>query len=153
MYYWPKSRRLNNNILNKQQVLLVKKNVGVTATIVDNRQNTANTGSATLTQIVCDRFKNSTYLGMYSSSESGYCKCSDNYQDLVTYTITEDADGNKVETITGTTNICMIVSNKESGDVDNWLKYGSTQANWRVLGLYKIDGQIYPKMITSDVVQ
>ena len=47
----------------------------------------------------------------------------------------------------------MIVSNKESGDVDNWLKYGSTQANWRVLGLYKINGQIYPKMITSDVVQ
>ena len=90
---------------------------------------------------------------MYSSSESGYCKCSDNYQDLVTYTITEDADGNKVETTTGTTNICMIVSNKESGDVDNWLKYGSTQANWRVLGLYKINGQIYPKMITSDVVQ
>ena len=144
---------INNNILNKQQVLLVKKNVGVTATIVDNRQNTTNSGSATLTQIVCDRFKNSTYLGMYSSSSDGYCKCSDNYQDLVTYTVSEDASGNKVETVTGSTNICMIVSNKESGDVDNWLKYGSTQANWRVLGLYKINGQIYPKMITSDVVQ
>ena len=90
---------------------------------------------------------------MYRSSSDGYCKCSDNQQDLVTYTVSEDASGNKVETVTGSTNICMIVSNKESGDVDNWLKYGSTQANWRVLGLYKINGQIYPKMITSDVVQ
>ena len=143
---------ISNNILNTQQVLLVKKNVGVTATIVDNRENN-NTGSATLTQIICDRFNNGTYLGMYSSSESGYCKCNEYYQKLITYTITKDADGNENITETGETNICMIVSNKESGDVDNWLKYGSTQANWRVLGLYEINGQIYPKMITSDVVQ
>lgn len=136
---------INNNILNKQQVLLVKKNVGVTATIVDNRQNNTSAGSATLTQVVCDRFKNGTYVGMYSSTSSGTCGCNDTYSELVTY----DANGN----VAGTTNICMIVSNKESGDVDNWLKYGSTQANWRVLGLYKINGQIYPKMITSDVVQ
>lgn len=144
---------INNNILNKQQVLLVKKNVGVTATIVDNRQNSVNSGSATLTQVICDRFKNGTYAGMYSSTSGDSCRCSDNYGDLITYKVTEDADGRKVETTTGTTNICMIVSTKESGDVDNWLKYGSTQANWRVLGLYKINGQIYPKMITSDVVQ
>ena len=148
-----KGNPITDSSLNMQQVLLVKKNVGVTATLVDNNTNSNNSSSATLTAIVCERFKTGAYLGMHSSTSSDYCRCNESGDGFETYKITTDGDGNTVETVTGTSNICMIVSNKESGDVDNWLKYGSTQANWRVLGLYKIDGVIYPKMITSDVVQ
>ena len=40
-----------------------------------------------------------------------------------------------------------------TGEVNNWLKYGSNEANWRVVGLYNIDGKVSAKMITSGVVK
>jgi hypothetical protein len=49
--------------------------------------------------------------------------------------------------------MCMIVSQDASGNVDNWLKYGNATANWRVLGVYSVNGNLYAKMITSDVVE
>jgi nifR3 family TIM-barrel protein len=36
--------------------------------------------------------------------------------------------------------------------LDNYLKYGDSKANWRVLGVYNLDGTLTAKMITSDPV-
>ena len=33
---------------------------------------------------------------------------------------------------------CILASPNETGNVDNWLKYGSSTANWRVVGLYVV---------------
>lgn len=129
-------------ILNKEKVLLVKKNVGVTASLINDGSAGTSSGSATLVQMVCDRFNSGAYVGMYSADSTDTCKCKDDYSDIV------KGDGSALSA-----DACMIVSNSPSGDVDNWLKYGSTQANWRVLGLYRINGKLYPKIITSDVVQ
>ncbi len=137
---------VDDNIMNLQEVLLVKKNIGVTATvIVPEDGDGPSTANSTLVNVICDRFANGTYLGLYDTGGVNSCRCNDTHTDLVSL----DVDGNEGDSV----NICMITSTKDSGDVDNWLKYGSTQANWRVLGLYKINGVLYPKMITSDVVQ
>lgn len=132
-----------DTILNNKTVLIVKKNVGVTATL-ENKKDIDPGSNTTLVDAICNGF-GSNFLGYAQiGSDVGECECK--------------REGTKVVDIVkkGTdtsVDACMIVSKKESGDVDNWLKYGSTQANWRVLGLYKISGEIYPKMITSDVVQ
>ena len=75
------------------------------------------------------------------------CKCvfdnNDNPQDVTK--LVKDGTNDKVDS-------CIIVSKDESnGNVDNWLKYGATNANWRVVGLYDLGGEngIVAKIITS----
>lgn len=135
---------INDNVLNDVQILLVKKNVGVTASIIEKDTSTPSNNS-TLVEAVCNGFETGSFDG-YSTNSGKKCKCNTSRTSIFAV----DDTGNLT---TESVDVCMIVSNKESGDVDNWLKYGSTQANWRVLGLYKINDTLYPKMITSDVVQ
>lgn len=137
-----------NSVLNEKYILIVKKNVGVTATLVEDTEE-QETSNATLVKLLCDEFRknendNPKFLGFaqIANDQIVPCQCNSDESDIVQKANTSQS-----------VNACIIVSNKPAGDVDNWLKYGSTQANWRVLGLYKVNGQIYPKIITSDVVQ
>ena len=127
-----------NTIMNNKQILVVKKNVGVTATL-EGTDESYNANEMTLVQAICQGFSSGRFLGY--TDGNAQCECNSNSTKVV-------KKGTSTEV-----NSCIIVSKKESGDVDNWLKYGSTQANWRVLGLYKVDGMLLPKIITSDVVQ
>lgn len=132
-----------DTILNNKTVLIVKKNVGVTATLDDKKEIDPGSNT-TLVDAVCNGFGDK-FLG-YAQVGSDIVECECVRTGTKVTDIVQKGTSTSVDA-------CMIVSTKESGDVDNWLKYGSTQANWRVLGLYKIDSEIYPKMITSDVVQ
>ena len=140
----------DNTVLNNKTVLIVKKNVGVTAKLEDTKDIDPGSNT-TLVEAICSGFPvgddiaNAKFLGYaQSGNDIKPCECKRNGTNVSELVI--KGTNTPVEA-------CMIVSKNDTGDVDNWLKYGSTQANWRVLGLYKIDGQIYPKMITSDVVQ
>ena len=64
----------------------------------------------------------------------------------------KDENDKEYVKLTGDVEACIIVSDSSSGNVNNWLKYGSSEANWRVLGIYSVNGTLYPKMITADVI-
>ena len=152
-----------DTVLNNKTVLIVKKNVGVTATLEDKKDIDPGSNT-TLVDAICNGFpegnkiSEAQFLGYTQvGTEIKECECRREGGQVTG--IVQKGTNSEVDA-------CMIVSKKDSGDVDNWLKYGSTEANWRVLGLYWIDddtsgpnqnkqeyGEIYPKMITSDVVQ
>lgn len=130
-------------ILNNEKVLLTKKAVGVVGEFNTDSGDPLS-DSDTLVNAVCNRFANGTFKGVSGFDASGnpiYCTC-------------EGWDNNTKQftSLSGGAASCIIVSDSESGNVNNWLKYGSSEANWRVLGIYSVDGVLYPKMITSDVI-
>lgn len=139
-------------ILNVDEVLLTKKPVGIVGKYQGNGYASTSTNE-TLVKKVCDGFEVATgnttseYDG-YSSVEGVRCKCKVENGNITLINI--GASGN--EKSGERPEQCILVSNKESGSINNWLKYGSSSANWRVIGLYKIDGKVSAKMITSTVV-
>ena len=129
-------------ILNNDMVLLTKKSAGVVGVYGDGGSDKPLLYSDTLVNAVCDRFENGTFKGVSSINEATNtpvgCKCV--------------KDGNEYVKLSGDVEACIIVSESSSGNVNNWLKYGSSEANWRVLGIYSVNGTLYPKMITADVI-
>lgn len=141
--------------LNFIQVVVTKKNVGIVAEI--SNRSIASASSATLVTQVCKGIIEGHFLGKYDTGNA-YCTCHDLGDDK--YRLVKgsyDADSNRVVETSGDVDQCVLVSNKENGDIDNWVKYGATTANWRVVGLYNIevDGtkQLVTKIITSSIVQ
>ena len=133
---------INKEILNNETVTVTKKSVGIVGEFNGNGGTVVNSSSDTLVNKVCDGFENELFLGKYGIEENEVCHCTGSGND----TKLVDENGNEVTS-------CIIVSNKNSGEVNNWLKYGSSEANWRVIGLYKVDGTVSAKMITSGVVK
>lgn len=135
---------INNESMNNVSVTLTKKTVGVVATIGEP-ENDSET-SSTLVSKVCKGFSNGAFSGKYGTGDNDYCGC-DSYVNPTKLVATGGSkNGQEVD-------VCLIVSNNSNGSVDNWLKYGSTKANWRVLGIYKVSGELLPKMITAEPVE
>lgn len=126
------------NILNLDSVLLIKKTVGIVG-VYQGQSNTLDSSNETLVKKVCDGF-GSEYDGYFENNKDSKCKCNSSATGLI------NSSNNAA------VNQCILVSNKESGAINNWLKYGSSSANWRVIGLYVVDGKVSAKMITSTVV-
>ena len=129
--------------LNMSKVILRKQNVGVVAILViegdpDSPEVIANNS---LTDKVCEGLKDqSKFTGKYGTGSDDICECNsarDGFVDKNGETLNIDA--------------CLI----SGGNVNNnWLKYGSSTANWRVLGVYKLSGysKLSVKIITSDPI-
>ena len=87
----------------------------------------------TLVTAVCDAFKDGKLDGKTATGDS--CKCV--------------ADGSgKYTSITGGADACIV-----SGEnPNNYLRYGDSKPNWRVLGIYNVSGTLHAKMITSEPI-
>lgn len=127
-------------------VKLVKKNTGIVASF--DCVSVSTSGSATLVSKVCAGYKkdendkNYEYIGQTLGDSPKMCKCKYDGSNVIGLV---DFDGNSVDA-------CILVAD-ENGNINNWLKYGSSSANWRVIGLYKIDGKISAKMITASLIE
>lgn len=136
-YQEDESSNLSPKFFNSSQIKLTKKSAGVVAEFSTGEE--ASSSSATLVEKVCEGFGNS-YIG--KTLDGSICRCSiDNH----IVSLIKDAGG--------AANECILVSKDENGNVNNWLKYGSSDANWRVIGLYDIDGNVSAKMITANIIE
>ena len=131
--------------MNYNKVILRKENIGVVGTYNGSSEGTGDIGdgSKKIVDEICEGFKNGTFKGqtMDTSGNIISCSCNASYTSLI-----NTNTGNEVDS-------CLI-----SGDnVNNYLKYGSATANWRVIGLYRYNlnntgNQLYPKIITSEPI-
>ena len=127
--------------INNNYVILRKEGVGVTATYVNATEVQEGSGneSVTLVDAVCAGFANGTFKGQaYSSGVIVDCTCDK----------AKSPTKLVVKGTSTTVEACLIAGE----NVNNYLRYGDTKANWRVLGVYNLDGTITAKMITSDPV-
>ena len=94
--------------------------------------------ATTLVDAVCTGFGNNTLKGQaYSNGNTVSCKC--NARTGATDII--DGNGNSVSA-------CIIAGESPN----NYLRYGDNKPNWRVLGVYKINGELVTKIITSEPI-
>lgn len=127
------------------EVKLTKKSVGVVGEFATSE--VAASSNATLVEKVCSGFD--SLDGKIKRSYSGKtlagagCECNIN---ATTHEVSlVDINGATVEQ-------CILVAHPD-GNIDNWLKYGANEANWRVIGLYRIDGKVSAKMITAGIIE
>jgi prepilin-type N-terminal cleavage/methylation domain-containing protein len=132
----------NNESLNNNYIILKKEGVGVTAELVIIDQDPSGDDSVTsnnLVDVICSGFASGKFEGQaHSGGNIVACTC-------------DKAVGATKLVVKGTTtqvNACLIAGD----NVNNYLKYGSSRPNWRVLGVYNLDGTLTVKMITSDPV-
>jgi len=132
--------------INNSYVILRKEGAGVTATYVcptcnpDPGDEPTNE-SETLVDAVCTAFSRAgAFTGHAYDSNGAIVDCTCDRAVGATKLVIKDTN---VEV-----QACLIAGE----NVNNYLKYGDTKANWRVLGLYNLDGTITAKMITSDPI-
>ncbi len=144
--------------INNMVITVTKKNVGIVAEVSSGSENSLETNS--LVVQVCAGFANNNFYGKYDVGANDYCMCNSDYMTSTAklYKATRGADGKLSPTETRVSQ-CILVSNKDNGDIDNWVKYGATSANWRVVGLYEFDTdgdgdkEVSAKIITSSIIQ
>lgn len=136
---------VHQSSLNSKLVKLTKKTVGVVAELQDDRTVIKQDGGGDyLVKKVCTAIKEGQVLGKYGEGQDQTCECVISNGDVTN--LVKPGTGTEVQS-------CILVSTSDSnGNVNNWLKYGSSTANWRVVGLYKVNNQIVAKIITSSVV-
>ena len=129
--------------MNNLKVILRKGTLGITGEFEGSGSGSSGSdsenGSKKVVETICKGFNDGTFVGQ-----------------------TMDANGNIVTCQCNATNTALLANGVEvdacliSGDnVNNFLKYGSSVANWRVMGLYKLDPDsnlLYPKIITSEPI-
>jgi len=125
--------------LNGDYVKITKSGAGFVAVFVhlgDIPESSKNNGSP-IVDLICSGFEKGKFVGQtIVDGKTEECKCNSSGNDLIT-----KKDSRSVS-------YCMI-----SGEnPNNYLRYGDTKANWRVLGLYKLDNKIYAKMITNEPI-
>ena len=139
----------NSTSMNSQMVKLTRKTVGIVAELVDKKDDAVSVAENTLVNKVCEILENEkskSFIGKYGTGATDRCKCDWNADH-------SDVTGLIKMGSTGDVSSCILASADGSGNVDNWLKYGASSANWRVVGLYKISGEgVVAKIITSSVV-
>ncbi len=132
----------NKSSMNGDYVILTKQGAGVVAKFYSvndtNNPDTITGSSRTLVTAVCKMFESNHGLGQTMKDGSVQeCWC-------------EKGEGSDEYTkITGNAGSCLF-----SGDSpNNYLKYGASSANWRVLGVYQVEeGKLAAKMITMKVI-
>ena len=135
--------------MNEDYVILTKEGAGVSSEYV-SKNGTGNGSSSyadTLVNAVCNMFEKRPGNAYNSRSEVVECKCGEPNDTNGNPTKIVDKDGNEISGA----NACLL----SGTDVNNHLRYGNTNSNkpnWRVLGVYKVDGHLTPKMITSGAV-
>lgn len=134
--------------MNDDEITITKRAVGFEAKYSGDTKE-IDSADATLVSKVCAGFGVS-YDGKFGTGDEDFCTCSNDGKTLVK--AVKNADGKYTKT-NQAVDACLLVSNSASGNVDNWLKYGSSEANWRVMGLYNVEGKLSAKMITSSVIQ
>ena len=135
--------------MNNINILLTKRVAGVTAKMngVKCNANDSSCQGGALTLQVCERFnvdendpevnKKKRFIGKYGTGDSDYCTC-------------KIANGKVTGLVKKRTNTaveaCLIYGDVE----DNYLEYNGIM--WRVIGVYKLDGEYVTKIITNDTV-
>ena len=147
--------------MNNDMVILRKKSIGVVAEFVPvgktDTSTTVSDDSDTLVNTVCKLIGSTGADRLYAKWDTGdtdYCWCKVVDGKAVLYKAKVKKTGS-VYTITGDgineddhPTACVIAGSNPN----NYLKYGSNKANWRVVGLYDLGGSISAKMITLDPV-
>ena len=130
--------------LNNDYVILRKQGAGYTAEYVHlGADPEANTYvEKTLVDAVCDGFLKGDFVGKTVSNEVCYC-----------YNSSGDKTGSNavsIKTESGSTASSCIISGENP---NNYLQYGDSKPNWRVLGVYKMpDNTLSAKIITSEPI-
>ena len=130
--------------MNNSYVILRKEGVGVSASFVTDEDTTTTASSSQLlVDVVCAKFASGAFKGhtYNASGDIVDCVCDK----------TVNATNLYIKGTTTSVEACVIAGE----GVDNYLKYGDTKANWRVIGLYKnVDGNggLSAKMITMDPI-
>ncbi len=131
--------------LNGDYIIIRKSGGGYTAEYVHNgNYNNAQGNNGTpIEQLVCTAFENKSLVGQVMvGNKKVRCKC--DQVNGPTKLVTDPSDGSASVEV----DECLV-----SGEnPNNYLRYGDTKANWRVLGLYKLDGSIHAKMITNEPI-
>lgn len=133
--------------MNNDIVVLKKTAAGITATYASTAINTSDVDES-LVKKVCDQIKNGTYTAYTyeagAANDRVACSC--------TYAGDEVINIVKAGT-SQTVDACVIAG---GGETNNWLKYGDTEANWRVLGIYNIGTASEPdlsiKIVTNETI-
>ena len=137
--------------MNKDYVIITREGAGVSTEYVstgeDGTSSSAGSGK-TLVVAVCDILgKDNKANGQaYKNGEKVACKCGGGTDSYGNPAKIVDAEGHALEV-----DACLFAGT----DVNNHLRYGnanSNKPNWRVLGVYMVDGHLTPKMITSGAI-
>ncbi len=133
----------NEKNMNQYYVILTKDGASVVGKYIgsgdtDSSLDPSIGGSRTLVDAVCEKF-DKTPGKAYVNGHVVSCKCNPAHNGF-----DGDASGAKACLFSGTS-------------PDNYLKYGDSKANWRVLGVYDISEpnkvpELAAKMITSDPI-
>ena len=146
----------NKTNMNQYYVVLTKEGSGVIGKFVGNNTSEVPTSiagdSGTLVSHVCNKFRSNPGKAYIPGDTSNTYDCYCNSEN--TRIVAKKSNGTEVDVYA-----CLFSGTK----VDNYLKYGDSQANWRVLGLYQIGDIENPdrnkqtpllaaKMITSNPI-
>lgn len=132
--------------MNGDYVLLKNETVGVVASF---NGKTDSTDNKELVKIICDKFKNGTFIGKYDESDEARCECEYDSTGNITGLIAV-----KPNSMKGTKVEACIISGYEK---NNYLYYDNKY--WRVMGLYDLSNSdkgshgIVPKLITDDGIE
>lgn len=156
--------------LNNKPITVTKKTIGVIAEF--DKNETVDSLKKTLVNMICTGLENGDFFGKFATGSNDYCSCNKTAVKDGEYTFNTtsgtllvkrevNTNNNKYKSLEigkGTSigsnySACILVSNNESGEVNNYLKYGDNSANWRVLGLYIVNDKLTPKIITANLVQ
>ena len=139
----------NKTSMNKDYVVLYKEGAGVSSKYIsqDDDNSSGSIQADTLVNVVCQMFEKTPGNAYKNGNVLVSCKCNS----------TEDPEtGNPTGFVDTNGNALSVDACLLSGtDVNNHLRYGnvnSNKPNWRVLGVYKVDGHLTAKMITSGAV-
>lgn len=128
--------------MNDTPVLLINDTVGVVAKV---NGESASSDNEELVKIVCDKFKNGTFIGKFDENDEDRCECKTDSSGNVIGLI-DKKTGNKVEA-------CIIAGYEKN----NYLHYDNKY--WRVMGLYDLSDSekgsygVVPKLITDDGIE
>lgn len=137
--------------MNNDYVILTKQGAGVTSKYVSTGEEIISTGLSgdTLVNAVCkllEKNNGNTYVDSDGVTSKVPCKCGGETDEYGNPTEIYSSSGEKINA-----DACLL----SGTDVNNHLRYGnlnSNNPNWRVLGVYKVDGHLTAKMITSGAV-
>lgn len=139
----PTSTGDSTKTLNNNTVIIRKQGAGYTAEFVYVGPGAFVSSDGTLVEAVCDGFLKGTLTGKTTDGNDCYCyaNASSVTPTNVQPTVLKDSNDNQV-------NACIIAGENPN----NYLKYGDSKPNWRVLGIYVVDGNLSAKMITSEPI-
>ena len=138
-----------HRVINEYTILIKKQEAGVTAKFNGKLCEGIDSdcqGGPLATQI-CRRFEDGRFIGKYGTGVNNYCACQfSNGSSEPVKIVKATKNGNQIIKSTEEVDACLIYGDSES----NYFTYNNVL--WRVIGVYKVDGEIVTKVITQDTV-